>query len=1096
MEINEEIEKFQAKVYEGTLAKCKFSIETNNGTVSSPVLDIQQPGVTLHFLRYGLFPKEFYLNGDLTEVSYSGDIELTSKKSDSDLEKYDKYNIPVWSSPNGNGVRLQKNNEFITARTDIEDGYLYIVTRQDGGIKTLEYRALNTYLYPVFWSDNKDDEGNYKDKRIWRASPVDSIIVPSNQTYWFAFSRVQLSMEFLENITEDQSSIEDRFMKRVIGTGFDYSETQEEFSNHGNSSYLDVHALYYNKGIDHQSSSITNNHNCRRLKSKLVLLGEKEKSQNLEIQKQNQQTGDNIENRLEDWFLALHDPISCMHDMEEYYGYKLTEFSAFVGQIEAGSSVSSKSSPALLNSHESLFNYASLAYQFVYNDNNNIDEYSNEIDQEQYKRVSGDSGEEVDGRGFLRGGASLEKLEALLGVEKRDELKQHLIKIREDVFNFISSYYLHAFLFDYFDSVKNKLSLRADLLSVIRLIYADVGDVDRHVTLKRKVTQEGNVKINIQELIDYVIKYNTVEEAEQAGLKIPMHWANYNKYQRLTKQDEKLTTPFLYALTSPVGADIDINKVDLSRITCPLPPNATDYEVIAASTMAVFAHYGEMFRIIDKFERNVIFEKINVYRRYFNFCKSLNKNIETNGGIKFEILKKEITIRGKWAFKIMTSTPFQGLLGILEFHNALINLHTLLSPESSGFDKYKATTQVVKSTAGMILAVNGMEEALNRMVVVLKNLDGARGAYIATRLKMGVKVLTNPKVFGSAFLVYNVAAAYIAYLEAQEYSKSRNKDSAALTALSAGLFLIAIISTGVVLGVLILAAMALQFLASFLSETALQQIMHYSLIGSWSEEENTLRYNLDEYKEFPWQLNLFFRTHVKDLTAYEYRADKLEAFDHYNSIFSFFSKASSIVPVLLTVSGYYMYKAVSDYTDYPNFEDIEYTRKYFISFLAQPTVKAKRMTDVYSKNSKLNWFTRVVLNYTDKLMMPNKDSIELVAAYWVNNGLAYPLEYSIENNHMGGVEINLSAKSKNSSWSELSNKVVSNPHMRIAFRVVANSKTGVDKEASFPFKNQQGDDLFFYVRVNLVASLRNYNESGTTTSLISNSQLQKMRLID
>lgn len=1139
MEINEEIEKFQAKVYEGTLAKCTFKIETNNGTVFSPVLDIQPPGVTLHFLRHAMFPKEFYLNGDLTEVSYSADIESTSKKSDSDLGKYRDCHpiLENVTSRYGN----DQMSEFICAKTDIEDGYLYILTKIGGQVRILEYRTLNTYLYPVYWSDNKDDEGSYKDERIWRSSAVDSVIVKPGKKYFFAFSKVQLSMAFLENITKNQDSIDERFITEDIDD-YPYTEAQHTYINDTKVNYLGVHALYYNSGIDHQNSSVTNNHNCRRLKNKLVLLGEKEKSQNVEIQKQNQATGDSIENRLEDVFITLHDPISCMHDMEEYYGYKLTEFSAFIGQIQSGSSVADKytderdlekgemdggsisevtvigstanpkNSYALLNSHESLFNYASLAYQFVYNNNNSIEEYSNAIDQEQYKRISNDSGEEVDGRGFFRGGASLEKLEALLGVEKRDELKQHLIKIRKDIFDLLSGYYLHYFLFDYFDSVNNKLALRADLLSVIRLIYADVGDVDRHITLKRKITNENNIKKNIQELIDYVITYNGVAETEQAGLQIPECWQDTSSYRSLTTQDEKLATPFLYALTSPIELDIDENEINfksLGDLSWVIPPSATDTEKKICNYIVIYAHLSEMFRSTGKYHVNQVFKKSNAYQKYTELCKSLKRNVIDDKLLKLEFKGNKIGLAigkyGKKAFELLDSASFQGLLSIMEFHNAIINIQVLLSSDSSGSARWKASFGTIQASAGMVMTLQKTEpylvKAIDSLKVVLEKYTLANANYIAESAKSFLGKLTTARAFSTAFVIYNVAAVVIAGFEAVELHKSRNKDSAALTALSAGLFLVATVSTGLVLGILLLSAMALQFLASYFKESALQQIMHYSLIGSWSEDKKTLNYNLDEYKEYPWQLNLFFRSNVKALTAYEYRADKSEANRHYRKKAGLFSKVSSVAPItpMPLVSGYYTYLATSDYSTYPDFEDIVYTHKYFISFLAQPTVKVERKADIYSKNSDLNWFTRVILNYTDHLLMPNKDSIQVVSAHLVSNNKAndkrsaYGLDFTIDDDHTGGIEMNFSAKIKGySTWKQLKALSVPKPYVHIAFRIMPRNKISLYNEASFPFKNQEGDDLFFYVRINLNVTSKN----ATRTSLISQSQLQKLGLID
>ncbi len=1108
---SEKIEKYQSQIYGDTFEQCFFEIEVpNKSIVTSPRLDVKKTGITMHFLRYGFFPKEAYLNGELTEVSYSSVFEEKPQYTKEDLKKYDN-DRPIWTLPNRKVERFKKHNEFITAKTNIENGYVYIVKGYGEDCCILEYKALGTYLYPIYWKDNKEKE-TYKDRRERKKSTkaVDSVILPLNETYYFAYSRVQLGISYLENITQNQYALEERFSKRVIQEAFKYTETQSEFTNGANSHYLETHALFYNNNTQMGSCSVVNRSSPQLLKSKLTVIGSKEEQQNETVQKLKEEFHNESENRLEDWFITLHDPISCMHDMSDYYTYKLLQFKNFVEKIQYG-----KVKPETVlkeelgrdntmideiavysdgtstsSSHTSLFSFATLAYQFVYNQNETIEEYSNEIDHKQYRRVSGgDNGDAADGRGALRGGASLQKLEALLGVERRDELKKNLIRMREDTFDMVSSSYLHSVLYDSFGSLDYLFDIRARLFSVLRILFTNIGDIDRHITLKRKVADEGKIQQHISELVDYVIDHNATEAQQRGELKAPRYWKKMIEYNYLKTDDNELYNPFFYALIRPlesvIEGEIDYRKINSLKTNIPITEPAYLFHI--ANSAVTIVSLLEMSRTrLDNLQTRKGILSANILGERMNLiCRGVKANVRIPAVFELSSNNTKFMIRASHRLiKLAESVPFQGVFAVIESINALANLQTLLLTEGNGFNKARQLLEVVKATAGIIVAIEIIEKPIK---------NSFRYFNISERLA------------GNAFVIYNSLAAFFAIWDARNLYQSRNKDSAALMLLSAPLLLIAAFSSGVVLGVVLVVAILLQELASFLKESTLQQILHYSLIGSWSEEHKTLTYNLQDYKNEPWQLNTFFRKNVKALTAYEYREDKTEAFQAYSRQVIHDLLFSAVIHMPTKADRhqlsaiYYSYKAISSYDEYPNFEDIAYVGKYFTTHLSRASVHVKREKRLHVQQSPLNWCSQVKLFYRDNFLYPSPESFEVIAAYFINSDSNADKNFHIRLNVLkkeeaesGSVMLQFSLPGDLQWHRKL---IVTNPIMRIVFRVKIPEGLSTYNEATFPFANQKGERMFFHTYVNLKYNILVNEEQTYRTSQVSYSQLKKMNLI-
>ena len=163
MERNEALDTYQDHSYNQIIATYTFTVEVAGVTADErPELKVKQPGVNLHFLRYGVFHKTplNYLEEDILVEAYSADHKENYQDNTSpdalqtkpehldpvDLTAKNDYRKPNDKLPDVEGVYY--------SRTQLNQGYLYILNESAPNF-WLEYQV-NAFgqLRPILCKDN------------------------------------------------------------------------------------------------------------------------------------------------------------------------------------------------------------------------------------------------------------------------------------------------------------------------------------------------------------------------------------------------------------------------------------------------------------------------------------------------------------------------------------------------------------------------------------------------------------------------------------------------------------------------------------------------------------------------------------------------------------------------------------------------------------------------------------------------------------------------------------------------------------------------------------------------------------------------------
>ncbi len=459
MNTNLNLEKFQATTYDNITGEYTFEIEHGGKTNISPKLKARKPGISLHFLRYGYFPKKdyyaedsekklnaYYLNKDDGGVYPTTDESYQEKCNVSDLATLDG---------------------FFKSRSILNQGFLYLFDANDSD-KILELEIVGPNVYkPIFWANNKKD-GAYLDKRISSKNNMDNIIVNKDSTFYIGYSLVQWSIAFIQNIqskiqSEDQT--EDDQSSSWVGIKY---LTKIECSGFArDSNVTDGDALPYYSVITHLRKS------------------EKGKGQFIEKLKvihkletyEDSLGGNDI---LEDMFVTLPDSVGALQDIIDEVKFQVLVHKANYRSIYSGIAPD-KIIESMIHGgkkieettdvykHLQLVDYANAVYQFVYNDSDMEETY--------------DGGERLGwGKGVYK-----PKLLNILGVEYRKKQRELISDLQFDLLNFYKSDYLQNALkqIDISNNTgKNNLDLNHFILATLALIKLNPHDFDRNLDLK------------------------------------------------------------------------------------------------------------------------------------------------------------------------------------------------------------------------------------------------------------------------------------------------------------------------------------------------------------------------------------------------------------------------------------------------------------------------------------------------------------------------------------------------------------------------------------------------------------------------------------
>ena len=472
-----------------------------------PPFAVHQNGIHLHFLRKGLFDANYVDYGkpkstkkanaraekierDNTRVDHAHAKYVPDFKSeDSSSSTIKDPEITTWS--NGGVVRMKQDNtkveiplrsdevvdtyystvpleevtvtalkglptndNFYVGNTTLRMGYLYLFNDADPGMDFMESEVLATgELRAVYWRKNKDNHGRYKDERKASGRKFTHYTVEKDSKWWVCFSPVQWSVEYVNKMVGDKV-LRSKRMKLINCTGF--LRSGETPSQSGVMPFYEVKAVFPPKSLNYNVyyATIANMAATERAE-------DKRKDRNNEL--------------LEDMFITLHDPIGCALDMAEAVSHHTLHFMAVVDAIQSGESVSDAFSrltrgklepPTPGKEYGELVSLALTCYQLVYNDPAAILKYDggksgpNLNDRHAHDprsrtvTISGKGGMMITKRndGFIGYGLDYEKLEGILGMKERENVRTTLLSYRDDLGTLLQSKYVRQFLDDYLDN--------------------------------------------------------------------------------------------------------------------------------------------------------------------------------------------------------------------------------------------------------------------------------------------------------------------------------------------------------------------------------------------------------------------------------------------------------------------------------------------------------------------------------------------------------------------------------------------------------------------------------------------------------------------
>lgn len=334
---------------------------------------------------------------------------------------------------------------------------------------------------------NKD----YKDLRhpITSLSHRHFLLVDKGSKYWIAYSPIQWSWAYLKEMLNNKKKREER-MLWVECKGI---YKNEKLPMHL-SSFKDV-SIHFHKdnGQEHYFSK------------KLKLICSDERRQD--------EAGDNY--IFEDMFITLHDPIGCARDINEGVCKKMLEFNACIQALQSGETFEAafkRLSNGIFDIPEAttekeieyrqLFSLALTCYQLVYNDKSSIYKYDggspgmNFFDLHYFQEI--EYYYSILEKGMvpkitpIGNGLSGQKLEGILGIKEREELRKTLLSYRNDFGIFLTQEkFLRKHLEDIIENHWERILIGKDAMTdILHCLSINPYDIERPLLLQKDYVKD------------------------------------------------------------------------------------------------------------------------------------------------------------------------------------------------------------------------------------------------------------------------------------------------------------------------------------------------------------------------------------------------------------------------------------------------------------------------------------------------------------------------------------------------------------------------------------------------------------------------------
>ncbi|TAJ08150.1 hypothetical protein DMA11_21520 [Marinilabiliaceae bacterium JC017] len=649
---NAVLEEKQATEYDDKVSEYVFTCEgAGVKTKPSPVLVSKKAGIRLHFMRYGLFRRD--------DESI---LDVTAPRGEGAQKKH------VATSKEAEVIALKDApslDNFYVGRTALNRGYVYIIVENDPDL-WYEYEVDELGLFsPVFWADNKDKNGHYKDIRKASGKKEKDKIFKNGTILWITYSQVQWTIDYHTQMRTDEEKRKER-MLRVECTGFEKGgDNPHEYAI----PYDEVTGTYISA---HRPQSLW-------LDDKLK-----------EIAADETAPDPKNENTIkEDMFITLHDPIGCADDIAEYLKIEIFRHRAKIESLQTGEEeqvvfdrlIAGKEPGVLSEEQEqigAMFSLALTSYQLVYNNEEMIDDYD-----------GGDIG------GFWRNGIHKEKLINVLGVEERKGQRRKVRALRDDFGKFLQGkYYQNAYFHHFGGSELNKVDGKYYAMQHFSLLAIKPHIFDRSIDLKDEYEKDKKW--------DNLIGESLRDDTDSPLYNVMNVQVDIKEYA--IEHDVDLSNKFASFVTTSMDTYCYHAVHDVTRYTTVTDPTVktvkSNYELMVKRLNTIKVYGDEVFEVRGFEVRKSLPANMAIDESGINPGKYLGKKDlmrwkvdspalvlkETAHGkhifdvpvLKTEVVKvtetietvdRELTKAGAKVKKVLDGVPFRGVVALLQVFN-------------------------------------------------------------------------------------------------------------------------------------------------------------------------------------------------------------------------------------------------------------------------------------------------------------------------------------------------------------------------------------------------------------------------------------------
>ncbi|PID68242.1 MAG: hypothetical protein CR968_02505, partial [Flavobacteriia bacterium] len=598
MERNQALEAYQKESYNQDIATYTFTVEASGVTSDErKELQAQKPGVNLHFLRYGIFNSRSYYKTSFIDVHAPEDERpfepfpeegYTDVANPNDPIELDEVFVTAertFPKPSGKASHLNEAHYRITG---INEGYIYI--HEEGKDDFwLEFAVdVRGFLHPIYWEDNLNEDGTYKDVRANISSKtLGSFIIKEGTKIWVTLSQAQLSPKHLQKYANQPDDFDT--LQSLVCNPIDKSSDLSERKEACFRSFKEFTASF----------TVYERDNAKLLQSKLDHIAALEYPENR----------DEEDTTLEDLFIFLEDPVQCANDLSNAIDSEIAWLKALTDTLKTGKSAydvydkimglpiygdgTIKVPPEEAEEIGYIFALALTTYKFIYDNEELRDDFSR-------KR----------GKWYLNHGIDDQKLDKILGITLRKNQRDLINRLRNDLGNFLKSAYYNTVLKELKEgSYHMQQDAKVFFSRHLGTLVVHPTMVDRHLLLaseykpyddqwivqvRKTITGDSDFK-EINELLKLRIPIDEVEEEDSN--------VNHNEV--------KFASKFLSHFSKMTKAYAGVGALSETEI------KLADTKVNYLSSISKKGKVGPFFRI----DRKELLKKIG-FEKYKKFSNS------------------------------------------------------------------------------------------------------------------------------------------------------------------------------------------------------------------------------------------------------------------------------------------------------------------------------------------------------------------------------------------------------------------------------------------------------------------------------------------